>query len=153
MTKKIFSDIQSIKDAIGQEVSVSEWFDITQERINAFADATGDHQWIHIDPIRAKTESPFKKTIAHGYFTLSLIAKFSGECIGNNNTKMAINYGANKVRFVSPVTVDSKIRAHFKLDTVEEIEGGVQVQWLITIEIQGHQKPACVAETLTRWYF
>ena len=153
MTKKIFSDIQSIKDAIGQEVSVSEWFDITQERINAFADATGDHQWIHIDPIRAKTESPFKKTIAHGYFTLSLIAKFSGECIGNNNTKMAINYGANKVRFASPVTVDSKIRAHFKLDTVEEIEGGVQVQWLITIEIEGQQKPACVAETLTRWYF
>lgn len=153
MTKKIFTDIQSIKNEIGKEVSVSDWFEITQERINAFADATGDHQWIHIDPVRAKEESPFKKTIAHGYFTLSLIAKFSGECIGNNNTKMAINYGANKVRFPSPVLVGSKIRAHFQLDCLEEIEGGVQVQWIITIEIEGQNKPACVAETLTRWYY
>lgn len=153
MTKKIFTDIQSIKNEIGKEVSVSDWFEITQERINAFADATGDHQWIHIDPVRAKEESPFKKTIAHGYFTLSLIAKFSGECIGNNNTKMAINYGSNKVRFPSPVLVGSKIRAHFQLDCLEEIEGGVQVQWIITIEIEGQNKPACVAETLTRWYY
>ena len=153
MTKKIFTDIQSIKNEIGNEVSVSDWYEITQERINAFADATGDHQWIHIDPVRAKEESPFKKTIAHGYFTLSLIAKFSGECIGNNSTKMAINYGTNKVRFPSPVLVGSKIRAHFQLDSMEEIEGGVQVQWVITIEIEDQNKPACVAETLTRWYY
>lgn len=153
MTKKIFTDIESIRNEIGNVVSISDWFEITQERVNAFADATGDHQWIHIDPVRAKAESPFKKTIAHGYFTLSLIAKFSGECIGNTKTKMAINYGTNKVRFPSPVLVGSRIRAHFLLGSMDEIEGGVQVQWEITIEIEGQPKPACVAETLTRWYY
>ena len=153
MTKKIFTDIQSIKDCLGQVVSTSQWYEITQEKVNAFADATGDHQWIHIDPIRAKTEYPYGTTIEHGFFTLSLVAKFSGECVGNDQIKMAINYGSNKVRFPAPVKVGSFIRAHFKLDEIEEIAGGVQVQWEVTIEVQNQDKPACVAHTLTRWYY
>lgn len=153
MQKKIFTSIESIKECVGQEVAISDWFLIDQDRINLFADATSDHQWIHIDADRAAIESPFKATIAHGYLTLSLIAKFSGEVIKNETAKMAINYGANKVRFPSPVRVKSRIRARFLLKNFEEIEGGVQVQWVVTVDIENQDKPACVAETLTRWYF
>jgi len=153
MIKANFTDIDSIKKAVGTEVAVSDWHQVTQEQINIFADATGDHQWIHIDPVRAAKESPYGTTIAHGFLTLSLVAKFSGECLRNNTTKMAINYGANKVRFPAPVKVNSRIRAKFVLDTMEEIAGGVQVQWAVTLEIENQEKPACIAQTLTRWYF
>jgi acyl dehydratase len=153
MIKANFTDIDSIKKAVGTEVAVSDWHQVTQEQINIFADATGDHQWIHIDPVRAAKESPYGTTIAHGFLTLSLVAKFSGECLRNTTTKMAINYGANKVRFPAPVKVNSRIRAKFVLDTMEEIAGGVQVQWAVTLEIENQEKPACIAQTLTRWYF
>lgn len=153
MIKAAFTDIESIRKAIGTEVAVSDWHQVTQEQINLFADATGDHQWIHIDPERSAKESPYETTIAHGFLTLSLVAKFSGECLRNSTTKMAINYGANKVRFPSPVKVNSKIRARFTLDSMEEISGGVQVQWIVTIDIEGQEKPACIAQTLTRWYY
>lgn len=153
MIKANFTDIDSIKKAVGTEVAVSDWHQVTQEQINIFADATGDHQWIHIDPERAAKESPYGATIAHGFLTLSLIAKFSGECLSNTRTKMAINYGANKVRFPAPVKVNSRIRAKFVLDTMEEIAGGVQVQWVVALEIENQEKPACIAQTLTRWYF
>ena len=107
------------------------------------------------NPAQARTEkeSPFKTTIAHGYLTLSLVAKFSGEVLKNEFAKMAINYGANKVRFPSPVRVNSRIRGRFLLKEVEDIEGGIQAQWTVTVEIENSDKPACVAETLTRWYF
>ena len=153
MLKTNFMDIESIRHSLGHEVGVSSWFEITQARVSSFADATDDHQWIHVDVERAKKESPFGTTIAHGYFTLSLISKFFDECLSNTSNKMAINYGVNKVRFPSPVKVGSMIRAHFTLDEVEEIEGGVQIQWLVTVEVQDQEKPACVAHTLTRWYY
>lgn len=153
MLQKIFTSIESVKECVGKEVAISDWFLIDQERINHFAQATSDHQWIHIDTERATIESPFKATIAHGYLTLSLIAKFSGEVVKNEFAKMTINYGANKVRFPSPVRVNSRIRARYFLKSVEEIEGGVQVQWLVTVDIENLEKPACVAETLTRWYY
>ena len=153
MKKKIFTSVESVKECIGTEVAVSDWFLIDQDRINLFADATSDHQWIHIDQARAEKESPFKTTIAHGYLTLSLVAKFSGEVLKNEFAKMAINYGANKVRFPSPVRVNSRIRGCFLLKEVEDIDGGIQAHWTVTVEIENSDKPACVAETLTRWYF
>lgn len=153
MKKAAFTDIESIRSQLGQEVATSDWLKITQDQINLFAKATGDHQWIHIDPVRALKDSPYGSTIAHGFLTLSLIARFSGECLRNGIAKMAINYGLNKVRFPSPVKVNDRVRAHFVLDSMLEIEGGVQIQWGVTIEIEDKDKPACIAQTLTRWYF
>jgi acyl dehydratase len=137
---------------IGLEVAVSDWVTITQERINLFAEATGDHQWIHVDAERAAKESPFGTTIAHGFLTLSLVPLLKGECIEFADVKMGVNYGTNRVRFMAPVKVNSRLRGHFKLAALEDIKGGVQMVWECTLELEGHAKPACVAELVTRAY-
>lgn len=148
-----FSGIDDAKTKVGQEIGVSDWLLIDQARVNGFADVTGDRQWIHVDVERAGRESPFGAPIAHGYLTLSLLAKFAGECIAVDGIKLAVNYGLNRVRFASPVKVGSRVRARFTLGAVEDIAGGAQMLWQATIEIEGSDKPACVAEMLTRWYF
>ena len=137
---------------LGLEVAVSDWVTITQERINLFAEATGDHQWIHIDPERAANESPFGTTIAHGFLTLSLVPYLKGECIEFTGVKMGVNYGTNRVRFMAPVKVNSKLRGRFKLMSVEPIKGGVQMVWECTLELEGLEKPACIAELVSRAY-
>ena len=144
--------LTSLPAWIGLEVAVSDWVTITQERINLFADATGDHQWIHIDPVRAAKESPFGMTIAHGFLTLSLVPYLKGECIEFTGVKMGVNYGTNRVRFMAPVKVNSRIRGRFKLIAVEQINGGVQMEWECTLELEGLAKPACIAQLVSRAY-
>lgn len=150
---KIFNNAQELKAAVGQEIGISEWLLITQERINDFAKATEDFQWIHVDVERAKQELPFGNTIAHGFLTLSLAPKFMYEIYEVKNTKMALNYGTNKVRFTSPVPVGSYIRMRAVLSKVEDVDNGVQVMMTLTFERQGQEKPVCVAEMLSRFYF
>ena len=149
---KIALDVRTLGDRVGQEVAVGDWFAVTQDRINQFADATGDHQWIHIDAARAATESPFKTTIAHGFLTLSLVSLLMREAIQFSGLRMAINYGLNRVRFVSPVASGSRIRPRIVCGSIEEVTGGVQVTWSVTIEREGESKPVCVAEWLVRYY-
>ena len=147
------NSLEELRSLIGQEVAVGEWFEITQDRIDLFADATGDHQWIHVDVERAKTESPFGTTIAHGFLTLSLISQFASQAVKLAfPIKMGINYGLNRVRFVSPVPAGSTLRARLTLQSLEEIPGGQQLAWAITIEREGSEKPSCVAEWLVRYY-
>ena len=148
-----FAGIEDARVRLGQEIGVSGWMLIDQERVNAFAEVTGDRQWIHVDVERAKRESPFGGPIVHGYLTLSLLAKFAQECIAAEGIKLAVNYGLNRVRFVSPVKVGSRLRARFVLGAVEDIPGGAQLVWQAVIEIEGGTKPACVAEMVARWYF
>jgi acyl dehydratase len=148
-----FAGIDDAKAKVGQEIGFSEWMLIDQARVNGFAEVTGDHQWIHVDVERAKRESPFGGPIAHGYLTVSLLAKFAGECIAVDGIKLAVNYGLNRVRFASPVKVGSRLRARFVLAAVDDIAGGAQMTWQATVEIDGGEKPACIAEMLTRWYF
>jgi acyl dehydratase len=147
------ADIQELKSLVGQEVAVGDWLEITQERVNQFAQATSDHQWIHQDVERCRRESPFGTTIAHGYLTLSLIPHLSQSSLAiQQPLRMSINYGSNKVRFTSPVPVGSNIRNRTKLLEVSDISGGWQVRWQVTIEIEGKDKPACVAEVISRLY-
>ena len=134
----------------GDTYGPSEWVEITQERIDAFADATGDHQWIHVDPEKA-AEGPFKTTIAHGYLTLSLLPAASYEVVPRRG-RMGINYGLNRVRFPAPVPVDSRVRATFEVMSVEELEGSAQVTMRATVEREGGEKPVCVAEVVFRHY-
>jgi acyl dehydratase len=136
----------------GQEVACSDWLLIDQARVDAFADATGDRQWIHVDTARAARESPFGGTIAHGFLTLSLIAGFFQECVAVDGVRHAVNYGLDRVRFVAPVRVGTRIRARFFLATVTPVPGGWQLAWRVTIEVEGEARPACVAEMLLRWY-
>ena len=148
-----FTGIADAKAMQGQEIGISDWMLIEQDRVDAFARVTGDQQWIHVDVERATRESPFGGPIVHGYLTLSLLARFAQECIEVEGIKLAVNYGLNRVRFASPVKVGSRIRARFVLAGVEDISGGAQLVWQALIEIEGGEKPACVAEMLTRWYF
>jgi len=153
---RVVTSVAELKELIGQELSVGDWVEVTQERVNAFADVTGDHQYIHVDPERAK-QTFFGGTIAHGYLTLSLLPMLGANRHGikiNLNGKVAVNYGLNKVRFPAPVRVGKRIRVHTKLIAVEELgDRAVQTTNLQTIEIEGEEKPACVAETLGRVYF
>ena len=144
--------LSSLSTWLGLEVAVSDWITITQERINLFADATGDHQWIHIDAERAAKDSPFGTTIAHGFLTLSMVPYLKETCIEFTGVKMGVNYGTNRVRFMAPVKVNSKLRGRFKLASFEEIKGGVQMVWECTLEMEGQDKPACVAELVSRAY-
>jgi acyl dehydratase len=149
---KTFQTLAELATAVGQEVAVSDWLTITQEQVNLFAQATGDHQWIHVDPERAKA-GPFGTTIAHGFLTLSLIPKFVESTIEVRETRMGVNYGLNKVRFTSPVPVGSRLRARMKLLAADLIDnGGWQMTWQITIEREGSERPACVAESISRRY-
>jgi acyl dehydratase len=142
----------TVASLAGQEIGVSDWVEIAQDRINAFADATGDHQWIHVDVERAKTQMPGGKTIAHGYLTLSLIPWLTGGMLRIDGVTRGINYGSNKVRFTSMVPVGSKVRARQKLLAVEPKAGGMQLTNEVTIEIDGQERPACVAETISLIY-
>ncbi|MFO6452425.1 MaoC family dehydratase [Aeromicrobium sp. LTX1] len=150
---RVFSGPEELQAAVGEEIGVSEWLEITQERVNLFADATGDHQWIHTDP-EAAAEGPFGTTIAHGYLTLSLMVPFMLEVYRVENRKHAVNYGLNKVRFTSPVPVGSRLRGRLSLANAEEVKGGgLQLTWAVTIEREGEDRPACIAENITRVYF
>lgn len=149
MTTIAFHDLHTL---VGQETGVSDWVEIDQNRINTFAEATGDHQWIHVDVERAKKEMPGGKTIAHGFLTLSLIPLLGQQTLKVTGVSRGINYGCNKVRFTNMVPVGSKVRARQKLLNVEERAGGLQMVNEITIEIDGQKRPACVAETLTLIY-
>ena len=145
-------DICTLRARVGHEIGVSDWIDITQARVDQFADATGDHQWIHVDPVRALTESPFKTTIAHGFLTLSLVSSLLRDAVSFTGLRMAINYGANRVRFTSPVPTGSRIRGRFTLASVEDVSDGIQAAWTVTVEREGIPKPCLVAEWLVRYY-
>jgi acyl dehydratase len=150
---KTFSSADEVRSAVGEHLGHSDWHTVDQERVDRFADATGDHQWIHVDPERAGRESPFGTTIAHGYLTLSLIPWLIGEVVAYEGVKMGVNYGCNKVRFPAPVKVGSRVRAGAELISVEEVAGGLQLVNRVTIEVEGAEKPSCVAETVARLYF
>ena len=150
---RVINGVDELKSLIGTEVATSEWIEVEQERINQFAEATGDYQWIHLDTDRAKTDTPFGTTIAHGFLTLSLLSMMSGQAVKvAGDFKMGINYGLNKVRFTSPVPSGSKVRGRFVLKEVKEIKGGVQNTWNVTVEREGAEKPCLVAEWLGRAY-
>jgi acyl dehydratase len=145
-------DLSALAHQIGQEIGVSDWYEITQERINQFAEATDDQQWIHTDPARAAVESPFRATIAHGFLTMSLLSVLVRKTFNLSRLRMAINYGVNKVRFIAPVPANSRIRARFVPTSVEESGPSVQVVWGVTIEREGSDKPCCVVEWVVRYY-
>ncbi|WP_298831703.1 MaoC family dehydratase [uncultured Piscinibacter sp.] len=146
-----FESLEQFGVLVGQVVGTSEWITVTQERIDEFARATGDLQWIHVDPIRAAA-GPFGTTIAHGFLTLSLLPLMAESAIEFRNVRMGVNYGLNKVRFPAPVPVGSRLRGHFKLAAFEAIEGGAQITMEVTMEREGSAKPVCVAESLSRRY-
>ncbi len=145
------NSIEELSALVGTHLGYSEYRPITQEQVNLFADATGDHQWIHVDPERAKS-GPFGQTIAHGYLTLALIPVLLGSVLKVDGVSMGVNYGTNKVRFTSPVPVGSQIRAGAMLASVEEVAGGVQVALDVTVEVRDAPKPSCVAEVVFRYY-
>lgn len=147
---KVFAGPAAVKEAVGKHLGYTDWMVIDQDRINRFADATGDHQWIHVDEEKAK-EGPFGATIAHGYLTLSLTNLFLPQLITVENISMGINYGVNKVRFPAPVRVGSRIRGGAEIVEVEDIPGGVQAIIRITVELEGSDKPACVVDNVTRY--
>lgn len=147
----MFASISELDDAVGTHLGYSDWIDITQERINLFAEATSDHQWIHVDPERAAS-GPFGTTIAHGYLTLSLAVPATEQLLKVEGSQMGINYGANKVRFISPVPVGSRVRAGAAVAAVEDFGGGRAVTLDVTFEIDGTEKPACVAQVIFRIY-
>lgn len=144
--------LEELKSLVGQPLATSEWVSIEQERINQFAEATGDHQWIHLDIERAKKESPFGGTIAHGFLTLSLLPMLMGNAIRLTYVKMGVNYGLNKVRFSAPVPAGSRVRGHIRLLQVDDIKDGAQMVWEVTIEREGSEKPVCIAESISRSY-
>jgi acyl dehydratase len=144
--------IRDLETRVGQEIAVSPWVAVPQERIDLFAKATEDFQWIHVDPERAKA-SPFGTTIAHGFLTLSMLPKLTESTFEFSDRKMGVNYGLNKVRFTAPVPAGAKIRGRFTLAKFEKLEGGVQTTWSVTVEREGGDKPVMVAEAISRHYF
>ncbi len=148
-----FPTIEALKPLVGQEAGASEWFEITQPLINSFAQVTQDRQWIHCDPERACRESPYAATVAHGFFTLALLSHFHGQAVEIlGGYQRIINYGLNRVRYPAPVIAGSRLRAHSRLQVLDEIPDGWQLSWLINVEIEGTAKPALVAEWLLRYY-
>jgi len=143
--------ISELEGRVGQEIAVSPWVEVAQDRIDLFAKATEDFQWIHVDKERAK-QSPFGSTIAHGFLTLSMLPMLTGSALEISDVKMGVNYGLNKVRFTSPVPAGSKIRGRFTLAKIEPLDGGVQATWNVVVEREGGDKPAMVAETISRHY-
>ena len=146
-----FEHPEALLEAEGRHLGCSEWLEIDQQRINLFADATGDHQWIHVDPEKAAS-GPFGKTIAHGYLTLSLANLFLPQIMEVNNTSMGVNYGCERVRFPAPVPVGSRVRGGGEIISAEEVKGGVQVVVRMTIEVEEGDRPACVIDTISRFY-
>ncbi len=152
MAQTTLEGVDGVLAAVGQHLGESEWVTITQERVDLFADATDDHQWIHVEPERAQRESPFGGPIAHGYLTLSLVTPLVGQIIDAAGFRMGVNYGAEKIRFPSPVPVGSRVRASATLDEATPFEGGVQMNLKVTIEVEGQAKPAMVGSILFRRY-
>ena len=153
MPARVVNGIDELKTLVSQEIGVSDWFQVAQERIAEFAEATEDRQWIHLDAERARAESPYRSTIAHGFLTLSLLSEFSREAVDiRGEFKMRINYGLNRVRFPAPVPAGSRIRGRFTLAAVEDFDGGAQVTWAVIVEVEGGGKPALAAEWVTRLY-
>lgn len=153
MPQRVIHSIAELQGIVGQEVGLSDWFSITQERINAFAEVTEDRQWIHCDPERAQAESPYGTTIAHGYLTLSLLSHLLAQAVRIEGPfSRLINYGMNRVRFPAAVPVGGRVRARCTLQAAEEVPGGLQLTWLVTMECAGQPKPVLVAETLARLY-
>ena len=146
------ADLEELNTLVGTEVAVSNWFDITQDRVNTFADATSDHQWIHVDVERCQRESPFGGPVAHGFLTLSLLPAMFENALRMIDVTMALNYGLNKVRFPAPVPVGSRLRARLTLASVDVIEGGAQLVWAVVVECEGSERPVCVAEFVMRRY-
>ncbi|MBU0587597.1 MAG: MaoC family dehydratase [Gammaproteobacteria bacterium] len=149
---KTFETLQELSSCVGQEVAISDWLTITQDQINQFAQATGDHQWIHVDVARAQA-GPFGAPIAHGFLTLSLLPRFFESSMEITGSRLGVNYGLNKVRFMAPVPVGSRLRARMTLLSCEDIDNqGVQLVWAVTVEREGSPKPVCVAESVVRRY-
>lgn len=149
---RIFTSPEGLRSAVGEDLGPSDWLEIDQKRIDLFAEATGDHQWIHVDPEKAAA-GPFGTTIAHGYLTLSLLPAFTPRLLRVEGVRMGINYGVNKVRFPAPVPVGSRLRATGRVAEVAEVaDGGFQVTLVVTVEREGGQKPVCVAESVARYY-
>ncbi|MBA6437962.1 MULTISPECIES: MaoC family dehydratase [Streptomyces] len=148
---RIFTSPDELRSAVGEELGPSDWLEIDQKRIDLFADATGDHQWIHVDPEKAAA-GPFGTTIAHGYLTLSLLPLFTPQLLRVEGVRMGINYGVNKVRFPSPVPVGSRLRATGRIVEAAEVKDGLQMTLTVTLEREGADKPACVAESVVRFY-
>ena len=149
---KTFSTLQDLAACTGQDVASSDWMAITQEQVNLFAQATGDHQWIHTDVERAR-QGPFKAPIAHGFLTLSLLPVFFDSALQVEQVNMGVNYGLNKVRFTAPVPVGSRLRAHLHLNACQPVDGGgMQMTWDVTVECEGQDKPVCVAQSLARYW-
>ncbi|MQA23694.1 MaoC family dehydratase [Rugamonas rivuli] len=145
-----FANLAAMKAEIGNEVAVSDWVEITQQRIDLFADATSDHQWIHTDPERAVRESPYGATVAHGFLTLALLPALLVNALHMVDMTMGLNYGLNKVRFPAPVPAGSRVRARLSIAAIDDIAGGAQIQWAVVVEREGGDKPVCVAEFLMR---
>ena len=152
MAATIFENPEELKAAVGKPLGVSEWLEIDQKRIDLFAEATGDHQWIHVDPERAK-QGPFGATIAHGYLTLSLVNSFLPQIVEVRGIAMGINYGADRLRFPAPVPIGSRIRGSAEVVSAEDTkDGAVQAKVRVTVEIEGSDRPACVVDTISRYY-
>jgi acyl dehydratase len=149
---QIINNLDALTAWVGREVGCSQWIEIDQTRIQQFADATGDQQWIHIDADRAARESPYKSTIAHGYLTLSLLPMIFALCVRIDGIGMAINYGLDRVRFPAPVLTSQRVRGQLTLDRLDPIAGGMQAHWSATVEVENGDKPVCVAQMLTRYY-
>lgn len=147
-----FAGVGELGGEVGREVAVGDWLEVSQERIGRFAEATEDRQWIHTDPERAARESPFGGTVAHGFLTLSLLSELMRRAVSVGGLRMGLNYGLNRVRFVAPVPSGSRLRGRFKLAAVEEVRGGAQATWEVTVEREGGDKPCCIAEWLVRYY-
>jgi acyl dehydratase len=152
MPPRQIDDLAELSSLIGQEVGISDWLAVGQALIAAFAEVTGDRQWIHLDAERCRGESPYGTTIAHGFLTLSLLSQLHAQAVQVGGFRRAINYGLNRVRFPAPVPAGARIRTHSTLQALEQIEGGVQLTWMITIEVEGQPRPALVAEWLIRHY-
>jgi len=152
MPPRILDGISQLRSLAGQEAGASGWLEVTQSLVDEFAAATGDRQWIHVDPARAQAESPFGRTIAHGFLTLSLLSRLASQAIEVRGFRMSINYGLNRVRFPAPVPAGSRIRAHFTLQSIEELARCAQATWAVIVEVEGAAKPSLVAEGVVRYY-
>ena len=149
----VLENPSSLAEWVGREIGVTDWVTITQDMIQQFAEVTGDRQWIHVDPNRARRDSPFRTTIAHGFLTVSLLSRFMREVVEiRSGVRLTVNYGLNRVRFPAPVRADSRIRAHFTVQSVRQVSGALEAVFHTTIEAEGSEKPCCVAEWVLRYY-
>lgn len=152
MAQTTFDGLDAVREAVGAHLGYSDWAEVTQDRVNTFAEATGDRQWIHVDVMRARAESPFGGPIAHGYLTLSMSNEFLPQIVEVRGISMGVNYGVDKVRFPAPVLVGSRVRGGAELVAVDDVSGGIQTTMRVTVEIEGGDKPACVIEAISRFY-